>query len=71
MILRIIVNRTLNRDNCCDRKIKPEILAFHSDIAGETADPVEFVVKKINKNANDDPSNSCDHYPFAGILIHT
>lgn len=34
------------------RKIKPEIFFFHTNIAGQMADPVQFIAEKINDDAD-------------------
>jgi hypothetical protein len=57
-------------DHGCNRKIKTEIFLFNPYIPGQAADPVKFIVKKI-----DQYPHHYDHQPnnndvFAGIAAH-
>ena len=58
------------KDHCNDGEIKSEIFLFNSDITGQTSDPVQLIMKKINDDTdkNNDHSNSND--PFAGFAVH-
>ena len=51
-------------------EIKPGISFFQSDITREPAQPVEFIVKKVNNDAHQHNDNAGKDDPFAGLRIH-
>jgi len=57
-------------DHRRNRKIKPEIFFFNPDISGQSADPVKFVVEKINNDTDDDNEYADCNDPFPGFTVH-
>jgi hypothetical protein len=57
-------------DHGSDRKIKFEIFPFEADISGQATNPVQFVMKKINDDANNDHKQSDSDDPFTGFTVH-
>ena len=57
-------------DHCSYRKIEPEIVSLYADIAGQFAEPVQFIMKEINKHAYSNNHNTCYNYPFTCLRIH-
>ena len=53
-----------------DWKIEPEIFFLYTYIARQAANPVEFIVKKINDHAGNYDKNANDNDPFSGIAVH-
>ena len=53
-----------------DWKIEPEIFFLYTYIARQAANPVEFIVKKINDHAGKHDKNANDNDPFSGIAVH-
>jgi len=51
-------------------KIEPEVFLFNANIAGQAADPMQPVMKKINDEAYHYDSASEQHDIFAGSWIH-
>jgi len=56
--------------HCSDRKIKPEIFFLHPDITGQTANPVQFIMKEIDDHTCDNDENTNDNNPFSCIAVH-
>jgi hypothetical protein len=52
-------------------KIKTKITFFNSYITGQTADPVQFIMKEINDNSNQDDEYANNNNPFSGIAVHS
>jgi hypothetical protein len=58
------------QDHGGNGKVKPEILLFHPDIARQAADPGEFVVEKIDQEADYNNNYSKANDIFSCVLIH-
>jgi hypothetical protein len=59
-----------NNNHGNNRKIKPEVFSFNTNIARQFAKPVQLIVKEINKHAYDYNDNTGSNYPFACLRIH-
>jgi hypothetical protein len=53
-----------------DREIKFEIFFFNSNIAGQPADPMQLIMKKINDHANKNYHDPANDHIFTGIAVH-
>ena len=53
-----------------DRKIESEIFFLHPDITGQTANPVQFIMKEIYDYTCDNDENTNDNDPFSCIAVH-
>lgn len=53
-----------------DWKIEPEILSFDPDVSRQSTDPIQFIVKEINDDTNDDDHSANTNDPFASFIIH-
>lgn len=51
-------------------EIKPEIVSFNPDIAGQPADPVQLIVKEINKHPDNYNRQSGDNDILARFTVH-
>ena len=51
-------------------KIKPEILFLNPDIAGQAANPVQFIMKKINHYPDDYHQQAKTDNVFSCVCIH-
>lgn len=51
-------------------KIKPEILPLYADVPGQTANPVQAVMKKINEQTDNNDQHPCRNDPFACFIVH-
>ena len=58
------------QDHCNNRKIKPEIFFFDSYITGKPPDPVQFIMKKINDDTDQDNDHSNSNDPFTCFAVH-
>jgi hypothetical protein len=57
-------------DHGCNGKIKAEVFFFNPYIAGQMADPVQLIVKKVNNKAYNHYSASNHHNILTGVGIH-
>ncbi len=53
-----------------DGKIKPEVFFFNADIAGQAADPVQLVMKKINEQPDNCHPDADEDDVFSCFSIH-
>jgi hypothetical protein len=58
------------QDHGGDGEIKAEVFFFYTDIARQSADPVQFVVKEIDDQSYQHYADANDHDDFARILAH-
>jgi hypothetical protein len=58
-------------DHGSNRKIKSEIFFFNPDISGQSPDPMQLIMKKINDHSdcNNEYANNDD--PFPCFTVHT
>ena len=57
-------------DHRSDREIKSEILFFYPDVARQSSDPVKFIMKEINQNAQHYDHYACDDDIFSRVTVH-
>jgi len=62
--------RQTENDHAGKRKIKPEIFFFNSYITGQTANPVQFIMKEIDDNTSQQDETANNYNPFPGITVH-
>ena len=58
------------KDHGGDGEIKTEVFPLHPDVARQAADPVKFVVKKINKYTQNNDGYTGNDDVFTCLLIH-
>jgi hypothetical protein len=58
-------------NHCRDRKIKPEIFFFYTNITRQPAYPMQFIVKEINDDACQYNQQAGNDDPFPCIAVHT
>jgi len=53
-----------------ERKIKPEIFFFNSYIPRQAADPMQFIVKKINEDTDEHYARTNGNDIFSRFAVH-
>ena len=59
------------QDHRRDREIESEILLFNPYISGQPADPVQFVMKEIDDDTEQNDKNSPKNDVSARIAVHS
>jgi len=57
-------------NHCNYRKIKPGIPLLYPDITRQAAQPIQFIMKKINNDARQYNENAGEHDPFTCRSVH-
>lgn len=58
-------------DHCCQGKIKPEVFFFNPDVARQSSDPSQIIMKKINQDPDENNNDPRHQNIFSCLLVHS